>query len=160
MAYIKHFSPRWKTEKPGTPIEIPHEPPATPDRIKTGQVLYEKLQCWKCHGVDGKSKGPDSDTLADDEERAIKPFNFAVENRFKCGASNVDLYRIFMTGLDGTPMPAYLDNVKPDEAWDLVFFLRTLQPARSKEREIARQIGLKSITPDFSILGGARSSNM
>ena len=34
-----------------------------------------------------------------------------------------------MTGLDGTPMPSFADNIKPDEAWDLVHFLRTLQPA-------------------------------
>jgi cytochrome c oxidase cbb3-type subunit 2 len=155
VAYIKHFSPRWQKEKPGTPIVIPAEPAITAERIQAGRVLYRKLQCWKCHGVDGKSKGPDSDTLADDQERPIRPFNFAVENRFKCGVSNVDLYRIFMTGLDGTPMPAYLDNVNPDEAWDLVFYLRTLQPAKSREREIARQLGLKPIQPDFSILGGA-----
>ena len=25
-------------------------------------------------------------------------------------------------------MPSFADNVKPDEAWDLVFYLRTLQP--------------------------------
>jgi mono/diheme cytochrome c family protein len=36
-----------------------------------------------------------------------------------------------MTGLDGTPMPSFADNVKPDQAWDLVFYLRTLQPMRS-----------------------------
>ena len=33
-----------------------------------------------------------------------------------------------MTGLDGTPMPSFADNIKPDEAWDLVFYLRSLQP--------------------------------
>jgi len=32
-----------------------------------------------------------------------------------------------MTGLDGTPMPSFADVVKPEEAWDLVHFLRTLQ---------------------------------
>jgi hypothetical protein len=56
-----------------------------------------------------------------------------------------------MTGLDGTPMPSFADNVKPDEAWDLVFYLRTLQPAtreNSKEREIAKQLGLKPINPN------------
>ncbi len=157
VAYIKHFSPRWLNEKPGTPIVIPPEPALTPDRIQSGRVLYQKLQCWKCHGVDGKSKGPDADTLADDDEHPIKPFNFVVETRFKCGVTDADLYRVFMTGLDGTPMPAYLDNVKPNEAWDLVFYLRTLQPARSPERELARQLGLKPITPDFGIPGGSSS---
>ena len=33
-----------------------------------------------------------------------------------------------MTGLDGTPMPSFADNIKPDEAWDLVFYLRTFMP--------------------------------
>ncbi len=41
--------------------------------------------------------------------------------------TNEDLYKIFSTGLDGTPMPSFADVVKPDEAWDLVHFLRTLQ---------------------------------
>src|SRR5271169_5787446 len=29
VAWIKHFSPRWQTEKPGAPIQIPPEPPVT-----------------------------------------------------------------------------------------------------------------------------------
>ncbi len=29
VAYVKHFSPRWVTEKPGTPIVIPAEPEVT-----------------------------------------------------------------------------------------------------------------------------------
>jgi hypothetical protein len=53
-----------------------------------------------------------------------------------------------MTGLDGTPMPSFADNVKPDEAWDLVFYLRTLQPMHTKEKAIAKQIGLKPINPE------------
>jgi hypothetical protein len=32
-----------------------------------------------------------------------------------------------MTGLDGTPMPSYADVIKPEDAWDLVHYLRTLQ---------------------------------
>jgi hypothetical protein len=53
-----------------------------------------------------------------------------------------------MTGLDGTPMPSFADNVKPDEAWDLVFYLRTLQPMQSKAKDIAKQLGLKPINPN------------
>lgn len=56
-----------------------------------------------------------------------------------------------MTGLDGTPMPSFADNIKPDEAWDLVFYLRTLQPHNPynvKEKEIAKQLGLKPVNPN------------
>lgn len=148
IAYVKHFSDRWKTEKPGPPIEIPTEPEVTADRIKAGQVVFQKLECWKCHGVEGRANGPSADTLTDDQNRPIKPFNFHDQSRFKCGSTDRDLYRIFMTGLDGTPMPSFADNVKPEEAWDLVFYLRTLQPMHTKEKEIAKQLGLKPINPN------------
>jgi hypothetical protein len=52
--------------------------------------------------------------------------------------------------LDGTPMPSFADNVKPEEAWELVFYLRTLQPNNqynAREKQIARQLGLKPIDP-------------
>jgi hypothetical protein len=55
-----------------------------------------------------------------------------------------------MTGLDGTPMPSFADNVKPDEAWELVFYLRALQPMKTKEKAIAKQLGLKPINPEAS----------
>ena len=148
VAYVKHFSARWTTEKAGTPIQIPPEPEVTADRLKAGQVLFQKLECWKCHGVEGRANGPSADTLTDDQNRPIKPFNFHDEQRFKCGTSDADLYKIFMTGLDGTPMPSFADNVKPEEAWELVFYLRSLQPKNSKEKEIAKQLGLKPINPN------------
>jgi mono/diheme cytochrome c family protein len=53
-----------------------------------------------------------------------------------------------MTGLDGTPMPSFADNIKPEEAWDLVFYLRTLEPQKSKEKAIAKQLALKPVDPN------------
>jgi mono/diheme cytochrome c family protein len=110
--------------------------------------LFKRLECWKCHGVEGRGNGPSADTLTDNLNRPIKAFNFHDGTRFKCGTNNADLYKIFMTGLDGTPMPSFADNVKPDEAWDLVFYLRTLQPMNTKEKQIANQLGLKPIDPN------------
>jgi mono/diheme cytochrome c family protein len=148
VALIKHFSPRWQNEKPGTPITIPAEPEITPERIKAGQEVFKKMECWKCHGVQGMANGPSASTLTDDLGRPILPFNFTEGSRPLCGSTDHDLYKIFMTGLDGTPMPSFSDNIKPDEAWDLVFYLRTLQPRNSfnaKERQIANQLGLKPV---------------
>ncbi len=68
--------------------------------------------------------------------------------RPKCGDTDQDIYRIFMTGLDGTPMPSFADNIKPDEAWDLVFYLRTFMQQHSKEREMAKQLNLKPVDPN------------
>jgi len=151
VAWIKHFSPRWQTEKPGTPIQIPAEPEITPDRVKAGQDVFNRVQCWKCHGVQGMANGPSASTLQDDLGRPITPYNFTTGARPKCGSTDTDLYRIFMTGIDGTPMPSFVDNIKPDEAWDLVFYLRTLERPdknNAREHDIARQLGLKPVNPN------------
>jgi mono/diheme cytochrome c family protein len=148
VAWVKHFSPRWTSEKPGTPITIPPEPEVTADRIKAGRDVYARVQCWKCHGVTGKANGPSASTLTDDLGRPIAPFNFTDGSRPKCGDTDQDIYKIFMTGLDGTPMPSFADNIKPDEAWDLVFYLRTFMAQKSKEKEMAKQLGLKPVDPN------------
>lgn len=148
VAWVKHYSARWTSEKPGTPIEIPLEPEVTADRIKTGREVYARVQCWKCHGVLGQANGPSAATLTDDLGRPIAPYNFSEGARPKCGDTDRDIYRIFMTGLDGTPMPSYADNIKPDEAWDLVFYLRTLMSQPSAEKEIAKRLDLKPVNPN------------
>ena len=158
VAYVKHFSPKWLTEKPGTPIVIPPEPPVTAERIQEGRVLFQKLECWKCHGVTGRANGPSADTLTNDLNQPIKAFNFHDSQRFKCGSSDQEMYKDFMTGLDGSPMPSFADNVKPDEAWALVMYLRTLQPDETKEKIIARQLGLTPIDPNVP-LPSSPSSN-
>ena len=133
VAYVKTFSPRWQAQGAGTPITVPPETPATVESELHGRQLFQKMECWKCHGPAGHGDGPSASTLTDSKDNPIRPYNFATGSRFKCGETNEDLYRIFMTGVDGTPMPSFSDNIKPEDAWDLVHFLRTLQPPPSPE---------------------------
>jgi cytochrome c oxidase cbb3-type subunit 2 len=154
VAFIKTFSPRWKTDKPGDPIQVPPEPKLTVESIKHGQELFQKLECWKWHGPEGRGDGPSTSTLTDSNDQPIRPYNFAAGSRFKCGTTNQDLYRIFITGLDGTPMTSFANVIQPEEAWDLVHFLRTLQVThKSPElalwestKEGAEQIASRRIT--------------
>jgi mono/diheme cytochrome c family protein len=148
VAWVKHFSPRWAGEKSGDAIKIPDEPEVTPERIQAGREVFAKVQCWKCHGVAGQANGPSASTLADDLGRPIAPYNFTEGARPKCGSTDKDIYRIFMTGLDGTPMPAYADIIKPEEGWDLVFYLRTFMSQPSKEKEMAKKLDLKPVDPN------------
>jgi mono/diheme cytochrome c family protein len=127
VAFIKTFSPRWKNEKPGDQVQVPEESPVTVQGIQHGKELFTKLECWKCHGPEGRGDGPSASTLTDSNDQPIRPYNFSAGSRFKCGTTNHDLYKIFMTGLDGTPMPSFADVIKPNDAWDLVHYLRTLQ---------------------------------
>jgi len=142
VAYVKSFSPRFRTEKMDPPVPIPAETPNTRDSIERGQTLYQStLKCQQCHGTTGAGNGPSSSSLRDDKDQPIVPFQFDTPTRFKCGTSNADLYRIFMTGLDGTPMPSYVDFVTPAQAWDLVHYLRSLQ---KQSREVSPAVATGS----------------
>jgi mono/diheme cytochrome c family protein len=142
IAFIKTLSERWKTEKAGAEMTVPAEPAPTVQGIQHGKELFTKLECWKCHGPEGRGDGPSASTLTDSNDQPIRPYNFAAGSRFKCGTTNHDLYKIFMTGLDGTPMPSFADVVKPEDAWDLVHYLRTLQVSH-KSPELALWEGTK-----------------
>jgi len=57
----------------------------------------------------------------------IVPYDLT-EGHIKCGDNGADIYRVFMTGLNGTPMPSFADSISPAEAWDLVHFIQSLSP--------------------------------
>jgi cytochrome c oxidase cbb3-type subunit 2 len=131
VAYIKTFSPRFATEKPQPSIIIPPEPPYTPESVKRGAAVYEKFNCAQCHGDGAEGDGPSADDLLDDWGNAIVPYDLT-EGHIKCGNSGPDIYRVFIGGLNGTPMPSFADSISPDEAWDLVHFIQSLSPGYPK----------------------------
>ena len=126
VAYIKAFSSAFQEEKPAAPVEIPIEPPSTADSIQRGAQLFQSMNCWSCHGKDGRGRGPSAATLTDDKGYPITPFDFTSGSRFKCGESDRDMFRDLVTGLDGTPMPSFGAAMTTDQRWDVVHYIRTL----------------------------------
>ena len=47
-----------------------------------------------------------------------------------------------MNDLDGAPMPSFADVIKPEDAWEMVHFLRTLQ-YNNKSPELALWLSTK-----------------
>jgi cytochrome c oxidase cbb3-type subunit I/II len=133
VAYVKSFSPRFREEQPATPLEIPAEPPNSPESVKRGADLFQSMNCWSCHGKEGRGNGPSALTLTDSKGYPIMPFDLTGGKEFKCGESGRGLFRDLMTGLDGTPMPSFIDALKPDQIWDLVHYIETLRQGGKKE---------------------------
>lgn len=124
IAYIKTFSRRWAEEAPGTPLVINAAPSfvGTDESNGRGTDVYATMQCAKCHGDTGKGDGPSSADLEDSWGDKILPFDFT-SGPLKGGSSPEMIYRTFMTGLDGTPMPSYQDALPEEQArWDLVSY--------------------------------------
>jgi mono/diheme cytochrome c family protein len=133
IAYIKTFSPRFASEKPEPPITIPPEPPYTAKSVERGAEVYQKFNCAQCHGDGGEGDGPSADDLADDWGNPTVPYDLT-EGHPKCGGTGPDIYRVFIAGLNGTPMPSFADSISPDEAWDLVHFIQSLSPEYPKNQ--------------------------
>jgi len=127
VAFIKTFSTRFQEEPPGTPLPIPPEPPTSPESVQRGAQLFQDMNCWSCHGKEGRGNGPSAHTLTDSKGYPILPFDLTSGMHFKCGDSPVGMYRDLITGLDGTPMPSFADSLKPDQVWDLVHYIESLQ---------------------------------
>jgi mono/diheme cytochrome c family protein len=133
IAYIKTFSTRWRTETPQDPVPIPGEPPYTPESVKNGRAVYDQSGCAACHGERGLGDGS-SRSLQDDWGNPINASDLT-RGYLKCGNTGADLYRTLMTGVGGTPMPSFMDSMKPQEAWDLVHYIESLSPHYPKKTE-------------------------
>ena len=124
--FIKTFSPDFKQYPPDAPIPIGRPPKPTPDLIARGKKVFEEMKCWECHGHEGRGDGPASGTQVDDFGNKIPPANFTL-GVFKSGPRPADIFRTFMTGLSGTPMPSFVDSFSsPDEGWALTYFVLSL----------------------------------
>lgn len=116
---------RWEEDVRVDPERV--EPPdPTPELLERGRGIYEEMKCGDCHGADGQGDGPSAPTLenSDGSESHVFDFTYGV---YKGGKDPLHVYRTFLTGLDGTPMPAY-DQSLPEEAgrWALVYYVLSL----------------------------------
>jgi cytochrome c oxidase cbb3-type subunit 2 len=141
VAYIKTLAvsgPAGKNifvarEKPKA-IGIPPEPRITKASINRGRELYKDLGCGTCHGDKGKGDGPSANDLKDQWGYDIKPTDFT-RGVFKGGAEPRELYKRIAIGMDGTPMPAYGDDlITGKDRWALVHYIRSLSEGQEAQR--------------------------
>jgi cytochrome c oxidase cbb3-type subunit I/II len=61
----------------------------------------------------------------------VVPANFTlpagVSGGVKLGHNSEHIFKTIMTGIGGTPMPAFEDNLTPEEIWDMVHFVQSLR---------------------------------
>jgi DMSO reductase family type II enzyme heme b subunit len=135
-AYLKTFSAFFAdtTIRP-QPLEFGRAPGGggSAEALRVGRQFYDSIQCWKCHGQQGRGDGPSSPTLKDDAGLPIFAADLTENWRFNGGGSVEDIYHRFRTGLDGTPMPSFSDLLDQkfltdEQLWRLAQFVRSLSP--------------------------------
>ena len=135
VQYIKTFTPMFADPDmlplPEDVIEIPDERPFERSlaSIAAGRKIFIEQDCVKCHGDKGRGDGNQADELKDDWDDPIRPADLTLAH-FKNGKRDQDIYRVFTSALNGTPMPAF-DEISEEERWQLVDYVQSLEVKKS-----------------------------
>ena len=125
MQYVKSLSPQFAAQPP-RPVAIGDGLPSSPASIARGQQVYDKLQCGKCHGTDGRGAGAVTTAFEDDWKQPLRAADLTEPWTFHGGATSRDIYLRFRTGMTGTPMPSFADAASDAEMWDLANYVVSL----------------------------------
>lgn len=125
--YVKSLAPSLQ-EQPPQPVAIAPDPGPKHADLAKGQQLYKDLGCVQCHGPAGRGNGPSSATLTDDWEQPIQAADVTQGWNYRSGNEPRDIALRLLTGIDGTPMPSYVDAIPGEDAWHLAYYVRSLQP--------------------------------
>jgi mono/diheme cytochrome c family protein len=107
VSYLKKFSTDFENaEEEAAVLEIPEPPAATQEFVAEGKSIFMALDCYTCHGAQGKGNGGAAKGLKDGWGHPIKPQNLT-RTRYKAGADARSVYKTINTGLNGTPMSAF-----------------------------------------------------
>lgn len=144
IQYIKGFAVKCVGEKcikffearKSSPIELPSKMEKTEPLLALGESFYKEVQCGKCHGDSGKGDGDGVEDLKDRWGYPIKVRDFT-KGEYLGGNSETDLLKRFLTGMDGSPMPSFIDSIKemadkdPEKQkqflWGLVYYVKSLE---------------------------------
>ncbi len=103
--------------------------PSSKESIDKGREIYmTKAKCVECHGVEGRGNG--NLTQKDDwgfpifPANLAKPWNIRGNRRDPYNPQNI--FREISTGLNGTPMPSFADELSIEERWHVANFVMSL----------------------------------
>ena len=107
-------------------MSVPPRPAPDPGLIVAGRKVYDDLGCASCHGAEGRGDGTAADELVDWAKRPLLPTDFTL-GVYQSGADPKQIYLRIATGMNGTPMPEYADDlITAAERWALVEYLLSL----------------------------------
>lgn len=167
--YVQSLNETWKANPQAEPLALASAPSGMfRDRVKfveaaiRGKKLYMEA-CHTCHGDGGKGYGPGAEGLTDGENQPIRPADLS-RPYVKSGFTERDVFRAITTGLDGSPMPSFLETYSDAQRWDLVSYVYYLRgqssgrmPKNVEPEETLKKIS--ALTGSKSKAGSATKTN-
>ncbi|MBI2559695.1 MAG: c-type cytochrome [Planctomycetes bacterium] len=150
VSYVKTFAEDFALikEEELVKVEIGTPPQLGTESLPKGRELYVKMKCIECHGENGRGNGPAAGTHIDDWGQSILPTNLTDGWKFIRGNNIKDVYATFSTGLNGTPMPSYIDTLTTEERWALAHYVSSLSVNSAIDSVVIESEFAKSELPD------------
>ena len=129
VEYLKTFSPKWRQpENYAVPVEIPPLPSWFEDRTAFEQHTTRGSKifgtaCAGCHGEDGRGRGSITNLL--DAWGTPTPPRDLRQPYIRSGRRLEDIYKVLVTGIDGTPMPTFAEGITDEQRWELVALIKS-----------------------------------
>ncbi|VAX18992.1 hypothetical protein MNBD_NITROSPINAE01-1966 [hydrothermal vent metagenome] len=108
-------------------VRMGAQPEKTPELLARGKEIYRSSKCFSCHGDNGLGNGISVEDMKDDWKFPMYPRNLTKIWRYKGGRSVKDIFYRITTGINGTPMPAFLKSVSEKDRWGVAYYVKSLQ---------------------------------
>lgn len=131
IAYIKTFAVEFQMpefDPYQQQVALPQDmAPYNEATVAKGADIFEQAKCWECHGRQGRGDGLKAFDKTDDWGFPIRIRNLTHPWKIKAGTEVQDIYMRFSTGINGTPMPSFVDALSEEERWYLASYIKSLQ---------------------------------
>ena len=137
--YIKTFSEDFSDpeyDPYGSIITMPPQVPSSPSSIAKGREIFEKNRCTDCHGQELRGDGKTD--LRDEWGYPARVPNLTRGWNFKGGKRPEDIIFRFTTGLDGTAMRSFEENIVGEDRWHLANYLASMAKTGFNQEMIFR----------------------
>ena len=111
VAHIKTFHDGFEGTSPRL-IDVSGKVPYSEESVTKGKVFYTNLGCVDCHGVIGRGDGTSAPDLTDEWGFRTWPANLWHPWNYRGGATTEAIFRRFIGGIAGSPMPSFISSFR------------------------------------------------
>ena len=135
---------RWQTADEQVIEPLSKTPAYTPESVAAGAAVFQKRECFKCHGRDGRGGLAGGIEVGKDAWGYTDPAADLTSGMLHGGQRALDVYRRIYGGINGSPMPGFKDalSAEPDTIWHLAHYVLHL----ADQRRLEGQTKLKAKT--------------
>jgi mono/diheme cytochrome c family protein len=102
---------------------------SNPTLVPLANIVFS-FACAACHGTDGSGRDAIATHLEDSWGQPATPTDLRGPS-LRSGKSLEAIYRVLLTGIEGTPMPSFAEGFTEEQRWKLVAFVAHLRRAHT-----------------------------